>query len=102
MPAPQHRMPNLRQEASRQANSAEKSVNNVVTQACDEVENLVRDNPASAALVTFAVGVGLGVALAAMLRPARRAPTLSESTWSHIRDAVSQVLPDALSQYTRR
>jgi len=84
------------------ANSAEKSVSNAVTQACDEVENLVRDNPASAALVTFAVGVGLGVALTALMRPARRQPMLSESTWSHIRDAVSQALPDALAQYTRR
>lgn len=102
MPAPQHRMPNLRQETTHQANAPEKSVENVMTQACEEVEEVVRENPASAALVTFAVGVGLGVALAALLRPARRVPKLGESTWSHIRDAVSQVLPDALSQYTRR
>lgn len=102
MPAPQHRMPNLRQETTRKADAAEKSIDNVMTQACEEVEDLVRENPASAALVTFAVGVGLGVALTALLRPARRAPMLSESTWSHIRDAVSQVLPEALAQYTRR
>jgi len=102
MPAPQHRMPNLRQEGSRQANSAEKSVNNVMMQACEEVEDMVRENPASAALITFGIGVGLGVALTALMRPARRQPMLSESTWSHIRDAVSQALPDALSQYVRK
>jgi len=95
-------MPNLRQEGSRQANKAEKSVDNVVMQACEEVEAMVRDNPASAALITFGVGVGLGVALTALMRPSRREPMLSDSTWSHIRDAVSRALPDALAQYTRK
>lgn len=98
MPAPQHRMPNLKQQKS-QVSNALKPVEDAVMQVCDEATDLVRENPASSAFVTFAVGVGLGVALVTLLRPARRPPMISHSTWSHIRDAVSQALPDALSRY---
>jgi len=102
MPTPQHRMPNIRREAQNKVTSVVQSVEDAAVQACDEVEGLVRDNPASAALVTFAVGVGLGVALVALLRPARPQPVFSNSTWAHLREAVSQALPDALSQYMRK
>jgi hypothetical protein len=103
MPAPQHRMPNLRQqEPNNRTRGVTKSIESTMVQACDEVENLVRENPASSAFVTFAVGVGLGVALVALLKPARRPPAFGQATWAHLRDAVSQALPDALSQYMHK
>lgn len=75
-----------------------------VREAYHQTENLVRDNPGSSALLTFGIGVGLGLALTAMLMPSRRKASWYEShrpEWldqKHLTDTISSILPSSVSR----
>jgi hypothetical protein len=71
-------------------------------EACDQAGRIVRENPGSSALVTFGVGVAIGTALVLVLGPSRRKPSWREqvqASGGHLRDVMSQWLPDALSRH---
>jgi hypothetical protein len=82
-----------------------------VVEAYHQTEDMVRQHPASSALVTFGVGFGLGLLLTAMLSPPSRRQSWYEShmpsmpnmpsmpDWfsrDQLTDAIARVMPDAL------
>lgn len=75
-----------------------------VREAYHQTENLVKQNPGSSALLTFGIGVGLGLALTAMLMPSRRKASWYEShrpEWldqKHLTDTIAGILPSAVSR----
>jgi len=79
-------------------------IGGAVQQAYRQTEDLVRENPATSTLVTFGVGFGLGLMLTMLLSPPPR-----RSSWydryspdrlkDQISDAVSRMLPDAISRH---
>lgn len=86
--------------------SAPDSPQGMMREACSQTADMIGSNPASAALITFGVGFGVGLLLTSMLRPSR--PTPQSWAQSHmprwanrdtISDMVSRVLPDALAKH---
>jgi len=79
-----------------------------VGQAYQRSEELVCNNPAASALITFGLGFGVGLLLTSLLSPPRRRPSGWRSwydsrvphwaTRDSLSDTVSRVLPEALAR----
>jgi hypothetical protein len=78
-----------------------------IREAYEMTEDMVREHPASSALVTFGLGVGLGLVLTALLVPAapRRSwydEHMPESlSRRNVSDMINRMLPDALARYMK-
>lgn len=75
-----------------------------VKKAYQQAEGLVRDNPGYSIMATFAMGIGLGLLVAALLpHKQRRAPHLRDYLGENARDAihsaVSRFVPDAVARF---
>jgi hypothetical protein len=88
------------------SSSSQDSPQGMMQEACNQTAEMIGNNPASAALITFGVGFGVGLLLTSMMRPSR--PTPQSWAQSHmprwanrdtIADMVSRVLPDALAKH---
>jgi hypothetical protein len=93
------------------AESAYEAASNRMSEAYEGTEDMVRQHPATSLLVTFGVGLGVGLALTAILMPAPRRSTWAErnlpdwasrdrlasalSSLSHLPDKVSHVRPSS-------
>jgi len=88
------------------SSSRQDSPEGMMQEACHQTAEMIGNNPASAALITFGVGFGVGLLLTTMLRPQRATP----QSWAHshlprwanrdsLTDMVSRVLPDALAKH---
>jgi hypothetical protein len=60
------------------AENAYEAASNRVTEAYHGTEEMVREHPATSLLVTFGVGLGVGLALTAIMMPATRRTTWAE------------------------
>jgi hypothetical protein len=71
-----------------------------------EVEHIVERNPASAVLLAFGLGVGLGVWLGSSLVEAQRyrrhEPGMAERIGRQVIEALTGVLPESVSANLRR
>lgn len=70
----------------------------------EQAEGIVRDNPGYSVLATFAMGLGLGLAAAALLAPKdRRSAKMSDYLGENMRDAIqsaaARLVPDAVSRF---
>jgi hypothetical protein len=80
-----------------------------MTEACESAEEMVRHNPTTSLLVTFGVGVGLGLAMTALMMPSRRQTTWAERnlpdwiTRERLASAMSSLshLPEKVSSQAR-
>lgn len=76
-------------------------------EAYEKTEDLVREHPASSALVTFGLGVGLGLMLTALLAPPPRRRSWYEDyvperlSRGHLADTMNHLLPEALARYMK-
>jgi hypothetical protein len=75
------------------------------SEMCHQATDMVKDNPATSALLTFGLGLGVGLAVTALLAAPqrRRAPSwleahLPDNFSKQVADAVSRVLPEALAR----
>lgn len=72
-----------------------------------QAEGLVRDNPGYSVMATFAMGIGLGLLVAAMLPHKRRRASkiqdyLGENARDAINSAVSRFVPDAVARFVSK
>jgi len=87
----------------------------MLEEAYEGTQEIVRENPATTALVTLGVGFGLGLLLSTMLMPRRKSwyedyiPDMSSrfqaSQWTPRggwSDAISRMIPDSLSRHAPR
>lgn len=98
----------LANEVEDHASGTMASVKGRAARVVARTDQVVRENPASSALVMFAIGCGLGVFAALLLTPARRRePAWHESAWSRfsrsrLAGAVERLVPEAVAQYLAR
>lgn len=73
-------------------------------EACDRTSEMVTNNPASSALLTFGLGFGVGLVLTSMMRQPRHRMSWYEShmpNWAnreHFMEMVSRMMPEAVSK----
>jgi hypothetical protein len=89
------------QERSHQGHSPEATG---IKKAYEQAEGLVRDNPGYSVMATFAMGLGLGLLVAAMCpSKQRRASRIQDYVGENARDAissaVSRFVPDAVARF---
>jgi hypothetical protein len=84
----------------------QESPQGMMREACSQTADMITSNPASAALITFGVGMGVGLLLTTMLRPQRQTPqTWAQShmpRWANrenLSEMVARVLPDVLAKH---
>lgn len=67
-------------------------------EALHATEDVVRENPLSATLVVFSVGVGLGLLATTLLMPRRRESyeTLADRSYRQIADTIARLIPDSV------
>lgn len=97
--APENRVSAYQQETQ---HSASEMASQMYRQAGD----MVKENPGTSALVTFGLGLGLGLTITALLaEPDRKRASswyqsyMPENFSKQVADAVSRMLPDALSRH---
>ena len=102
--APENRVSAYQQHEMHESGMAER-VREQASEMCHQATDMVKDNPATSALLTFGLGLGVGLALTALLSTPgrRRAPSwleahLPDNFSKQVADALSRVLPDALSR----
>jgi hypothetical protein len=70
-----------------------------IQSAACRTREFLADHPLSSSLTSFVIGFGTGLLITACFRSASHRPENAVSRWGHrMRDAVSGVLPHALSK----
>jgi len=103
--APENRVSAYQQHEMHEASSMAGRVREQASDVYHQATDIVKQNPATSALITFGLGLGVGLAITALLATPqrRRSPSwleahLPDNFSKQVADAVSRVLPEALSR----